>query len=89
MYERLWNHLLREPVTLMPDNPDFACHIDVIGCCSQEDLQIYLKHYADEETRKQWARDSPDDVIPAHEDPPYDRDRYLPEPSIYQGKLTG
>ena len=89
LYERLWTDLLREPTTLILDNPDFACHIDIIGGCSQEDLQIYLKYYADEEARSQWAKDFPDDVVPPHEDPPYNRDRYLPEPSIYQSKLTG
>ena len=89
LYERLWTGLLREPTTLVPDNPDFACHIDIIGGFSQDDIQIYLKYYADEAIRRDWAREFPDIVIPPHEDPPYDRDRYLPEPSIYQSKLTG
>ena len=79
LYEHLWRDVLREPTTVMPKNPGFACHIDILGGCSEEDIQLYLKYYADEEYRRDWAKRWPDDVIPAHEDPPYDRDRHLPQ----------
>jgi hypothetical protein len=82
LYADLWIDLLREETVLMPDNPNFACHLDVIGSGSEEDVQIYLKYYADEEWRVQWARDWPDDPMPAHEDPPFDRDRRLPRPAF-------
>jgi hypothetical protein len=78
LYQYLWTDALREPTTMMPQNPSFACHIDLVSGGSSEDLHLYLKHYADEETRRQWAIDWPDDIIPAHEDPPFDRDRHLP-----------
>ena len=42
-------------------------------------IQIYLKHYADEEAREHWARRFPEDPIPPHEPLPYDRDRFLPQ----------
>ncbi len=89
LYELLWSDLLREPTTLRPEDPDFACHIDIIGGCSQEDIAIYLKHYADEDTRRDWAGDFPECEIPPHEEPPYDRDRYLPEPAMYRGGQKG
>lgn len=79
LYERLWNDLLHEDTVLFPENPDFACHVDVIGSGSDEDIHLYLKYYADEEARCHWAKDWPDYPMPRHEPPPYDRDRYLPK----------
>ena len=43
-------------------------------------MLLYLKYYADDDFRRQWHNDWPSDPIPAHEDPPYDRDRLLPKP---------
>jgi hypothetical protein len=54
-------------------------HLDILGGCSDEDLRLHLKYYADEEQRRSWLKDCPDYDMPAHEDPPYDRDRLLPE----------
>lgn len=82
LYEYLYNDGLREEAVLFPENPSYAYMIDLTGSGSEEDNQIYLKYYADEEHRRQWAFDWPDDVIPEHEDPPFDRDRYLPQSPI-------
>lgn len=79
LYEYLYNEGLREEAVLFPENPAYAYMIDLTGSGSEEDNMIYLKYYADEEHRKQWALDWPDDVIPDHEDPPFDRDRHLPQ----------
>ena len=78
LYRRLWQETLREPTTMIPENPNFACHIGMISTGSDEGIDLYLTHYADEEAREQWQQDFPDDLIPPHEDPPYDRDRLLP-----------
>jgi len=84
LYEVLWMHILREPTSVCPDNPNASCHIDILGGCSDEDLQLHLKYYADEEERLYWADQFPEDIIPPHEPLPYDRDRLLPaSPSIY------
>lgn len=80
LYAHLWHDFLREPAVLQPDNPDFAYHLDVIGSGSEEDNDIYLKYYADEKERRQWAKEWPDDTLPEHEQPPFDRDRHLPTP---------
>jgi len=69
---------LREPMVIMPDNPDFAYHIDLVGSGSEEDI-VYLKYYADEEARRRWAADWPSERLPDHELPPFDRDRHLPQ----------
>jgi hypothetical protein len=82
LYEYLYNDGLREEAVLFPENPSYAFMIDLTGSGSEEDNQIYLKYYADEEHRTQWARDWPDDVMPDHEDAPFDRDRHLPQSPV-------
>jgi hypothetical protein len=82
LYEYLWSDGLREEHAEMPGqtDPDFKggwC-IDVLGSGSEEDSELYLKYYADEDYRKYWKKQFPKDKLPKHEDPPYDRDRHLP-----------
>src|SRR4030095_9517615 len=79
LYQYLYDDGLREEAVLFPDNPSYAYIIDLTGSGSEEDNQTYLKYYADDIQRKQWALDWPDDVIPTSEDPPFDRDRHLPK----------
>ncbi len=79
LYEILWKDTLREEDFLEPTNPNSACHIDIIGRCSEEDILIYLKYYADEMERIEWANEFSKKNFPAHEKKPYDRDRHLPK----------
>ena len=79
LYEYLYHEGLREEAALYPDNPTYAYIIDLTGSGSDEDNQTYLKHYADEQYRNDWAHDWPDDPMPAHEDPPFNRDSSLPQ----------
>ncbi len=79
LYDYLYSDGLREEAVLFPENPSYAYMIDLTGSGSETDNQNYLKFYADEEHRQQWARDWPDDSIPEHEEPPFDRDRFLPQ----------
>jgi hypothetical protein len=79
LYDFLFNEGLREEAVLFPENPSYAYMIDLTGSGSDEDNQIYLKYYADEEHRRQWAHDWPDDALPDHEDPPFNRDQFLPQ----------
>ena len=79
LYVYLFADGLREEAVLFPENPSYAYMIDLTGSGSDADNQIYLKYYADEEHRQQWARDWPDDPLAEHEDPPFDRDRFLPQ----------
>jgi hypothetical protein len=82
LYEYLYQDGLREEAVLFPENPSYAYMIDLTGSGSDEDNRIYLKYYADEEHRRQWANDWPDDALPDHEPPPFDRDRFLPQSPI-------
>jgi hypothetical protein len=65
----------------LPPDSGWNSHIDVSACDEENDgRENYLRYYASEEDRKQWAEDFPDEEIPAHVDPPYDRDCRLPRP---------
>lgn len=82
LYEYLYHDGLREEAVLFPENPSYAYMIDLVGSGSEEDNQIFLKYYADEKYREQWATDWPDDRLPEREAPPFDRDRFLPQSPI-------
>jgi hypothetical protein len=82
LYEYLYHDGLREEAVLFPENPSYAYMIDLTGSGSHEDNQVFLKYYADEQYRQQWATDWPDDPMPEREVPPFDRDRFLPQSPI-------
>jgi hypothetical protein len=79
LYTHLWNDSLREETPAMQFGEGGAWTIDLVSSGSDEDTNLYLKHYADQEWRQQWLKDFPDYEMPPHEDPPYDRDRNLPQ----------
>lgn len=79
LYTLLWSDTLRESVKDMPLDQSSAWHIDLLSGGGEEDTRLYMKYYADEETRRRWLADFPDDEMPPHEEPPYDRDRHLPQ----------
>jgi len=81
LYTLLCDDLLHEATKDLPPESGWTEHLDVLGSGSEEDTHLYLKYYADDKWRRTWAEDFPDDEIPDHEDPPYDRDRLLPNPS--------
>ena len=82
LYEYLYHEALREETVLFPENPSYAYMIDLTGSGSEDDNQTYLKYYADEVYRRRWAPDWPDDRMPEHEEPPFDRDRFLPQSPV-------
>jgi len=79
LYTELWQRVLREENPVLPDDPVGAWHVDLLGGCSEDDIFVHMKYYADERYRQQWLADSPDYVMPAHEDPPFHRDCRLPQ----------
>jgi len=80
LYTELWSDMLLEEVKAMPPDPAGAYHLSPLGGCSDEDIQLQMKYYADDKWREQLQKEFPDFVMPGHEDPPYDRDRLLPQP---------
>jgi hypothetical protein len=49
------DHLSEETKAVTLDE-DSACHMSPLGGCSEEDTQLYLKYYADEEWRCDWQK---------------------------------
>jgi hypothetical protein len=80
LYEHLHGQVLPDEMDELRTGDGAVWHVDILGGCSLEDLRLHLKYYADEEQRREWAREWPEDDMPPHEDPPYDRDRLLPAP---------
>ena len=78
LYAVLWKDVLREEIPLLPKHSRGVWHIDMPGAAP--DGIVYLKYYASEKHRGWWREDFPDYEMPAHEEPPYDRDRHLPTP---------
>ena len=77
LYRYLITDALREETVLPEAGGGGGWHISPIGGCSEEDNEIYLRYYADDESRKGWRGDS-DEPLPPKEKLPYDRDRLLP-----------
>jgi hypothetical protein len=82
LYEHLWHESLREVTADLPPDAGWTCHIDLLSSGSDEDNELYLKYYADEEWCDRWRKDFPEDTVPPHVDPPYDRDSQLPKAPI-------
>jgi hypothetical protein len=80
LYEILWRKALREPSVTVPEDPVFGVHIDLVMGGGEEETANYLRYYADDETRLQWAKEFPDFPMPRRKAPPFDRDRHLPRP---------
>lgn len=82
LYTELVEEHLAEEAFMGPAKPvrGFNYIIDLVGSGSEEDMILYHKYYADDRARRSWLEDFPDDDMPAKEKPPYDRDRFLPQP---------
>ena len=82
----LYTHLLEVTLpeemnaTVADPDPNSAWHIGVVrgGDCDEED-QIMLKYYMEEEEREEWQMECPDEEMPPMSIPPYDRDDRLPK----------
>jgi hypothetical protein len=75
LYRYLGEALKEE--TILTDDPNSAWHLSPIGSGSEEENEIYLRYYADEEERRRSAEDGV--TVPPKEPLPFDRDRLLPQ----------
>ncbi|MDQ1422458.1 MAG: hypothetical protein QOJ52_4420 [Acidimicrobiaceae bacterium] len=81
LYDWLWSSGLCEESPDVSEMPNGAWHTSPIGAGNNEDTEIWLKYYANDEERQRWHLDYPTDPMPAHEALPFDRDRHLPKRS--------
>jgi hypothetical protein len=72
---------LREEIPVESNDNAGVWFVELLNAGTEADTLVYLKYYADNVCRQGWLATFPDDVLPPHEDPPYDRDRHLPQPS--------
>jgi hypothetical protein len=75
----LYRYLVQDALmeeTLLPMSANSFVHYSPIGGGSEEDNEIYLRYYADDEDREQWSRDF-GDPLPPKMARPYDRDKIL------------
>ena len=79
LYSKLWHDTLREEEPAI-DEIGFTTHLTLVSGGAKPETNTYLRYYADEGTRARWKREWPDDEMPPREQPPYDRDRLLPQP---------
>jgi hypothetical protein len=84
LYATLWRDVLRTDVPAI-DEIGFNNHVGLLSPGSEEQTEVYLRYYADEDERKDWVKDSSDCDLPPHEDPPYHRDALLPRPCHEHG----
>ena len=84
LYVLLWERWLDEPTADIPPEAEtntttFVSEFNAPGMTHEE---IWLRYYADEADQELWHSDDPSFVFPPHEEPPRDRDRFLPVPPI-------
>jgi hypothetical protein len=84
LYAKLWHQMLREEVPAI-DEIGFDHHVGLLSDGGAAETTSYLRYYADTRWREGWLQQFPDAVVPPHEDPPFDRDRLLPQPSSAPG----
>ncbi|MEX2607115.1 MAG: hypothetical protein WD708_07185 [Kiritimatiellia bacterium] len=77
LYEKLYEHV-DHPMMDVFMGEGAAYHFEMLAAGDEEDDLIWLRYFADEETRQRWHREFGID-LPPKEDPPYDRDQYLPQ----------
>src|SRR5436309_8879664 len=84
LYTLLWEQWLDEPTADIPPEAEtntttIVSEFNARGMAHEE---IFLRYYADEDDQELWRSDDPNIVFPPHEEPPYDRDRFLQMPPI-------
>jgi len=80
LYTQLWSDALNEFTWDMSHCTNGAMHLDLLGSGSEEDTRLWLQYYADEQQRREWVDQFPDEPLPPRKEPVSDRDTLLPRP---------
>lgn len=79
----LVDRILEEETLDLATGSEWNCRINVAEYAVEgvnDPQQLFLRYYADPFARLLWEADFPQAPLPPHEDPPYQRDRWLPKP---------
>lgn len=82
LYQWLFHKWFEEKVADIPFAAEWNCHVGVLDIenDNEPDRQIYLRYFASEKERLEWAALNPRKKLPPRQAAPNDRDRWLPEP---------
>ena len=80
LYAWLHDEWLEEQAADIPPEAEWNCHIDATDFGNGLGPIIWLKYFATEKQRQDFAVEHSLKSLPAHEDPAHDRDRWLPGP---------
>jgi hypothetical protein len=91
LYQLLWDEWLDEPTADIPLSAETNTHtiVSEFNAGGMTHEEIYLRYYADEDAVDRWRSSDPDCIVPPHEDPPHDRDRFFPIPPNPHGAQGG
>ncbi|MGH9422788.1 MAG: hypothetical protein ACRD3J_22635 [Thermoanaerobaculia bacterium] len=84
LYRYLVNDALMEP-TILPLGSAGTWHTSPLGSWSEEDTQIHLRFFADDDEREEWHRQW-GEPLPPKEARRADRDRFLPTGEVSRAK---
>ena len=84
LYTLLWERWLDEPTADIPPEAqtNTTTIISEFNAGGMTHEEIWLRYYAVEADHALWHSSDPEFVFPPHQDPPYNRDRFLPVPPI-------
>ena len=84
VYTLLWEEWLDHPTADIPPEAETntTTIISEFNARGMTHEEIWLRYYADEADHALCHSTEPEFVFPPHQDPPYDRDRFLPVPPI-------
>ncbi len=84
LYTLLWEKWLDEPTADIPleAQTNTTTFIDEFNAGGLTHEEIWLRFYADKTSQELAHSTEPGLVFPPHQDPPYDRDRFLPVPPV-------
>ena len=78
LYTCLWEIVSSGVPGTAPEYFSRGWYVDLTAS-AHDNMDTYLKYYASEPERQAYRRRFPDRTIPPHVDPPYDRDRLIPD----------
>jgi hypothetical protein len=79
LYAKLWDDTLRVEETVLPEECQMDCFIDMLGGYSDEERLIAVRYYDNEPERDEWAAEYPELPLPPSEELPFSRDKDLPQ----------